>query len=107
MMVSPIIQDIATALQTGMSISEISQRFHRTLVTCFCDSIDKASKAAGIKVVVLSGGVFQNELLFETLLHELQCAGYNVLTHAKTPSNDGALSLGQAIIGRNYLKGIR
>ncbi len=107
MMVSPIIQDIATALQQGMPVTEISQRFHRTLITCFLEIIGKAAKAASMKTVVLSGGVFQNELLFITLLHELQQAGYKVLTHAKTPANDGGLSLGQAIIGRNYLKGIR
>ena len=103
MMVSPLIQDVAAALKKGMSAREISQRFHRTLVSCFCESIEKASKATGIKVVALSGGVFQNELLFVTLLHELQRAGYRVLAHAQVPSNDGGLSLGQAVIGRRYL----
>ena len=103
-MVSPLIQDISAALQKGMGLSEISQRFHRTLVSCFYEIIGKASKETGIKTVVLSGGVFQNELLFETLLHDLHHTGYKVLTHALVPSNDGGLSLGQAIIGRNYLK---
>lgn len=102
MMVSPMIQEIATALQAGMSISGISQRFHRTLVTCFLEIIEKASKATGITTIALSGGVFQNELLFITLLRELQQAGYRVLSHEHVPSNDGGLSLGQAIIGRNY-----
>ena len=103
-MVSPLIQDISAALQKGMGLSEISRRFHRTLVSCFYDIIGKASRETGIKTVVLSGGVFQNELLFETLLHDLHHTGYKVLTHALVPSNDGGLSLGQAIIGRNYLK---
>jgi len=105
MMLSAMIQDIAIALQAGMSTSDISQRFHRTLVTCFQEIIEKASKAAGIKTVVLSGGVFQNELLFETLLFELQQIGYKVLTNSLIPTNDGGLSLGQTIIGRNFLKG--
>ncbi len=103
MHVSPMIQDIATALQQGMLVTEISQRFHRTLISCFLEIIGKAANAAGIKTVVLSGGVFQNELLFVTLLHELQQAGYRVLTHARIPPNDGGLSLGQAIIGRRML----
>ncbi len=103
MHVSPMIQDIATALQQGMPVTEISQRFHRTLISCFLEIIGKAANAAGIKTVVLSGGVFQNELLFVTLLHELQQAGYRVLTHARIPPNDGGLSLGQAIIGRRML----
>jgi len=105
MMVSPIIQDAASAVQQGVSASEISRRFHRTLVTCFSDIIRKASQATGIKTVVLSGGVFQNVLLFETLVRELEGAGYRVLTHALVPSNDGGLSLGQAIIGRSCLAG--
>ena len=103
MHVSPMIQDIATALQQGRPVTEISQRFHRTLISCFLEIIGKAANAAGIKTVVLSGGVFQNELLFVTLLHELQQAGYRVLTHARIPPNDGGLSLGQAIIGRRML----
>jgi len=105
MMVSPMIQEIATALKAGMSTSDISQRFHRTLVTCFLEIIEKASKATGITTIVLSGGVFQNELLVITLLRELQQAGYRVLAHAHVPSNDGGLSLGQALIGRNFLNG--
>jgi hydrogenase maturation protein HypF len=104
-LVSPIIQDLVVALQTGMSTGEISRRFHRTLVSCFHQIIDKASKATGLKTVALSGGVFQNALLFETLVGELKANGYKVLTHSLVPSNDGGLSLGQAVIGRKYLNG--
>ncbi len=105
MLVSPIIRDVVAALQEGMAVSEISQRFHRTLVTCFHQIIDKASIATGLKTVALSGGVFQNALLFEALVSELQNAGYRVVTHALVPSNDGGISLGQAVIGRKYLNG--
>ena len=105
MMVSPIIQDAAAAVQQGVAVSEISRRFHRTLVSCFMDIIRKASQSTGIKTVVLSGGVFQNVLLFETLVRELEDAGYRALTHALVPSNDGGLSLGQAVIGRTFLAG--
>ena len=105
LLLSPLIQDVAAALQSGMATTAISRRFHRTLVTSFHELIEKASKATGLKTVALSGGVFQNELLFETLVSELQAAGYKVLTHALVPSGDGGLSLGQAVIGREYLKG--
>ncbi len=105
LLLSPLIQDVATALQEGMSTSEISQRFHRTLVTSFHELIEKASQATGLKTVALSGGVFQNEIIFEALVSELQAAGYKVLTHALVPFGDGGISLGQAVIGREYLKG--
>ena len=105
MMVSPIIQDATAAVQQGLSVGEISRRFHRTLVNCFTEIINKASQATGIRTVALSGGVFQNALLFETLVFELEKAGFRVLTHALVPSNDGGISLGQSVIGRTYLAG--
>ena len=100
-----MIQEIVSVLLQGMSVREISQRFHRTMITCFCEIIEKASEVTGITTVALSGGVFQNELLFETMHQELQRSGYQVLTHRQVPSNDGGISLGQAIIGRNFLSG--
>ena len=103
--VSLIVQDAVAAMQQGVSVADISRRFHRALVNCFIDIIRKASEPTGLKTVVLSGGVFQNALLFETLVCELEVAGYRVLTHALVPSNDGGISLGQAVIGRSYLAG--
>jgi hydrogenase maturation protein HypF len=105
MLVSPIVQDAVAAVQQGVSVGEISRRFHRALVNCFKDIIRKAFHATGITTVALSGGVFQNALLFETLVFELEEAGYRVLTHSLVPSNDGGISLGQAVIGRSYLAG--
>ncbi|MEI6847008.1 MAG: carbamoyltransferase HypF [Chlorobiaceae bacterium] len=104
-LLTPIIRDVAAAVLHGMSINEISCRFHRTLVTCFIDIIKKASRATSLKTVALSGGVFQNPLLFETLVRDLSVAGFRVLTHSLVPSNDGGISLGQAVIGRSYLNG--
>ncbi|MCF8383861.1 MAG: carbamoyltransferase HypF, partial [Chlorobium sp.] len=105
MQISPLIRDIAVAAGEGMASGEISRRFHRTLCDMLLDIAGMAARATGIKQVVLSGGVFQNMLLFETLVAELQGAGYRVLTHTGVPCNDGGLSLGQAAIGREYLGG--
>ncbi|NTW69185.1 MAG: carbamoyltransferase HypF [Chlorobiaceae bacterium] len=104
-LVSPIVRDAAEAVINGVSVAAISRCFHRTLLDCFQEIIGKASSATGIKTVALSGGVFQNALLFETLHRELEAGGYRVLAHSLVPSNDGGLSLGQAMIGREYLKG--
>ena len=46
----------------------------------------------------LSGGCFQNRLLFEQAVEALQGAGFDVLSHAETPANDGGLALGQAAV---------
>lgn len=105
MLISPIIRDVAAAVRRGIGAAEISRRFHRTLCAMFCDTIACASAASGVRTIVLSGGVFQNMLLFESLFTELQASGYRVLTHSTVPCNDGGLSLGQAVIGREYLRG--
>uniref|UniRef100_Q3AT69 Carbamoyltransferase n=1 Tax=Chlorobium chlorochromatii (strain CaD3) TaxID=340177 RepID=Q3AT69_CHLCH len=101
--IAPMIRSIVNSLLHGASAQEVSQRFHGTLVHCFCEVVQKASEATGLKIVALSGGVFQNELLFTALVHALEQAGFTVLTHSRVPTNDGGLSLGQAIIGRRFL----
>jgi hydrogenase maturation protein HypF len=59
------------------------------------------SQKSGLKTVALSGGVFQNRLLFNLAVDMLEKEGFNVLTHSLVPCNDGGISLGQAVIA-NY-----
>ncbi|ACF12034.1 (NiFe) hydrogenase maturation protein HypF [Chlorobaculum parvum NCIB 8327] len=105
MLVSPIIRDIAKAVQAGAKAGEIAQRFHRTLVVMLSEITRKAYLETGLKTVALSGGVFQNVLLVEALVHELEAAGFTVLLHQQVPTNDGGISLGQAVIGQEFLRG--
>jgi hydrogenase maturation protein HypF len=56
------------------------------------------ARESGITQVVLSGGVFQNRLLFMSTTTALQGEGFGVLTHHRVPCNDGGISLGQAVI---------
>lgn len=103
--VSPMIRDIVSAVRSGVDISTISRRFHITIVNFLYDVVIKAVAFSGVRRVVLSGGVFQNALLFEGIAAKLELQGYTVLTHTQVPCNDGGISLGQAVIGREYLKG--
>ncbi len=102
--VAPMIQDIMTALGSAMSVLDISRRFHVTIVKMFSDIALRACRFSGLTSVALSGGVFQNPLVFEGLVNDLQLHGIEVLTHSQVPSNDGGLSLGQAVIGRQWVK---
>jgi hydrogenase maturation protein HypF len=52
----------------------------------------------GLDTVALSGGVFQNALLFELVESGLQKRGFRVLSHSKVPTNDACISLGQAAV---------
>lgn len=103
--VAPLIRDVARAVRSGADAGEVASRFHSTLVAMFSEITRMASRETGLKTVVLSGGVFQNILLAEALCHELETAGFTLLLHQQIPPNDGGLSLGQAVIGREYLRG--
>ncbi len=54
--------------------------------------------------VALSGGVFQNSVLTEQTLCVLREKGFHVYTNLSVPPNDGAISLGQTYIAKEYLE---
>ena len=103
--VSSLVRDIVADVLSGKDMLFISRKFHVTVVDLLYGVIKKAVAFSGTRKVVLSGGVFQNALLFEGLVGKLEKKGYTVLAHAEVPCNDGGISLGQAVIGREYLKG--
>jgi hydrogenase maturation protein HypF len=51
-----------------------------------------------LDTVVLSGGVFQNELLLEDLKSLNHSGGLEIWTNHAVPPNDGGISLGQAAL---------
>ncbi|RLA06529.1 MAG: carbamoyltransferase HypF [Gammaproteobacteria bacterium] len=61
----------------------------------------KQSQKHDIKNIVLSGGMWQNKLLLTKIIRSLKQNDLNVLTPSQAPSNDGGLSLGQALIATN------
>ncbi len=101
--IAPIIQSMVKAIQSGESPPRLSGRFHKTLIELFHETVLIIRRETGINTVALSGGVFQNHVLFEGLILRLTKSGCDVLTHSLVPANDGGLSLGQAMIGREYL----
>ena len=82
----------------GRSRPEIAYRFHDSLAASIAGLCETLSRKTGTKSVALSGGVFQNRLMFHLVLKALQEKGLNVLTHKQVPSNDGGIALGQAVI---------
>jgi len=105
MLISPMLREIAAAVRAGSGAGEVAQRFHRTLVGMLAEVVRMATHETALKTVALSGGVFQNQLLAEALAHDLEANGYRVLMHQQVPTNDGGISLGQAAIGREFLRG--
>ncbi|NTV01758.1 MAG: carbamoyltransferase HypF [Chlorobiaceae bacterium] len=105
MLTSLLLGEVAAEVRCGMGPGPVSRRFHRTLSCMFSEVARMAYLETGLKAVALGGGVCQNELLLETLVHDLETNGFKVLLPSLVPTNDGGLSLGQAVIGREYLKG--
>ncbi|MCL0102452.1 hypothetical protein M1N93_00615, partial [Dehalococcoidia bacterium] len=56
------------------------------------------ARERGLSQVALSGGVFQNRLLVRLATSALRTEGFTVLTHSLVPTNDGGISLGQAVV---------
>jgi hydrogenase maturation protein HypF len=63
------------------------------------DGIRILSRQEGIDTVVMSGGVFQNELLLQDLKRLLAGDPIQLWTNHAVPANDGGISLGQAALG--------
>jgi hydrogenase maturation protein HypF len=80
----------------------MAARFHKGLAKVIVQMIEKLSRYEcgdePVKIVALSGGVFQNKVLLEQVTMRLQQLEYTVLTHRQIPCNDGGLALGQAVI---------
>ncbi len=85
-------------LDAGTSISDISARFHLGLANIIVQTASKISMQSGIKTIALSGGVFQNRILFKRCFDQLRQNRLSVLFHQQVPTNDGGLALGQAAI---------
>jgi hydrogenase maturation protein HypF len=54
---------------------------------------------------VLSGGVFQNVIFLTGLKRALEDKGFEVFSHSLVPTNDGGISLGQAVIAAANTEG--
>ena len=60
------------------------------------DAVLALTEMYGLKTVVLSGGVFQNDLLLHDLVRELANTPLRLWTNREVPPNDEGISLGQA-----------
>ena len=89
---------IVVNLQQQLNRAVIAARIHHTLAAASVEVLLTLSKQTGIDTIVLSGGVFQNRLLFESLTRQMQQHGKTVLSPRTYPMNDGGIALGQAVI---------
>ncbi|MEN6490328.1 MAG: hypothetical protein ABFD66_15855 [Smithella sp.] len=101
---SQTIRSIVDQIIRGTDKSEISSSFHWTLACAFAAMAREIRAATGISRVALSGGCFQNRILLERSVFELEKAGFMVYCHRQVPANDGGVALGQAVIAASIIK---
>jgi len=94
----PLLQGMVHDRARGRSPGEISAAFHAGVARGLATAVIGLSAMAGIDTIVVSGGVFQNELLVAELVPLLRAADLTVWANHLVPPNDGGISLGQAAI---------
>jgi hydrogenase maturation protein HypF len=90
--------------QAGVAVAVIAARFHNSLVRLLGDACKLIRERTGLNLAALSGGAFQNAILFTRLQRALEELGFEVLTHKLTPPNDGCIALGQVAVAAARMK---
>ena len=98
------IETLVADVLAGVPIPTISAKFHNGLAQVAFEICQNLRASRSIDEVALSGGVWQNITLLRRTLSLLQQAGFVVYIHHQVPTNDGGLSLGQAVIAASRLR---
>jgi hydrogenase maturation protein HypF len=99
----PVIREIVDDLRGSVSVPKIAARFHNG-VAYMVDQVCRAIRdQSDVEEVALSGGVWQNMVLLSRTVRLLRQSGFKVYVHRQVPTNDGGLSLGQAVVAAQRL----
>lgn len=94
----PLLQAVAEERKRGRKQPEIARAFQRGVAQGLCAAITALRQLQQLDTVVLSGGVFQNELLLSDVRDLLSGEALAIWTNHAVPPNDGGISLGQAAL---------
>jgi len=101
----PLIRSVVEDILGGVPAEIISTKFHRAVAGFSVLVCRRMREETGLSRVVLSGGCFQNRLLLKMLVPALRNGGFEVFYPQQVPANDGGLSLGQAAVAANVIRG--
>lgn len=94
----PLLERIARDRFLGHDVGRIARAFQQGVAQGLADAASQLCEIHGVDTIVLSGGVFQNELLLEDLRSAWSVTPLQVWTNQLVPPNDGGISLGQAAL---------
>jgi len=98
-----LLDDLVNEIPTEVIATRFHVGFARGIVT-MVNQLCHAEDVRNIDTVVLSGGVFQNRVLYKQVAEDLLNKGYKILQHSLIPANDGGIALGQATIALAQMK---
>jgi hydrogenase maturation protein HypF len=102
----PVLQGIIRDRLRGRDPRKIARAFHRSIAAGLREALTQLCSAHDADTVVLSGGVFQNELLLSDLKLLLEHDPLEIWANHAVPANDGGISLGQAALAAFDLPGV-
>jgi hydrogenase maturation protein HypF len=94
----PLLESVIRDRAGGREVRAIARTFQRGLAGGLAQALKSLGQETGIDTIVLSGGVFQNELLLQDLQRIFDGEAMEIWTNHAVPSNDGGISLGQAAL---------
>jgi hydrogenase maturation protein HypF len=98
----PLVGAILRDVETGISTSVISKKFHNTMA----EIIAAVAQRVAENRVVLTGGCFQNKLLLERAVEKMERRGLRPYWHQRIPPNDGGIAVGQIVAASRILKAV-
>lgn len=96
----PMFEEMFVDLKKELPASEISAKFHNTLVQIIIFLAKRVSQSN----VLLTGGCFQNVFLMERAIERLTEEGFIPHWNKLVPTNDGGISFGQAVFANNFIR---
>ena len=96
--VGELFKHVIDDVRKNKSAGFIGARFHQTMCAMAVEVSKQMRDKSGVNEVVLSGGVWQNQVLLDLARTALTHNNFIVFTHQHTPANDGGLALGQAAV---------
>jgi hydrogenase maturation protein HypF len=100
----PLFQWLLRDIRHQEPVRDISRRFHMGLATALVELAENIREESELNRVCLSGGCFQNALLFDLLRGGLREKSFEVHFHSEVPAGDGGISLGQALVAAHRPK---